>query len=286
MLTPQQIESFREKGYLVVPGFASPQEVAALKERAEALVEGFDPESISIFTTKNQAAKTDQYFLDSASEVGFFFEEKAFDGEGKLVKPKALAINKIGHALHDLDPTFRAFSRSPKVCQLVRDLGYRRPLPMQSMYIFKQPGIGGEVVSHQDSSFLHTQPLSVVGLWVALEDATLENGCLWALPGSHKAGLLRRFLRAPDGSVSFDRDMPEVAEEGFVPLEVRAGGLVVIHGEVLHMSKENSSPTSRHAYSVHIVEGGEGVTWSPDNWLHRRQDLPPEPLFVDALAAH
>lgn len=44
-----------------------------------------------------QAAKTDQYFLDSASTIGFFFEEKAFDAEGNLVKPKALAINKIGH---------------------------------------------------------------------------------------------------------------------------------------------------------------------------------------------
>lgn len=86
-------------------------------------------------------------------------------------------------ALHDLDPVFRRFSRSERVANVLRSLGYKRPLPMQSMYIFKQPSIGGEVVPHQDSSFIHTEPLSCVGLWWALEDATRDNGCLWAQPG-------------------------------------------------------------------------------------------------------
>jgi hypothetical protein len=87
-------------------------------------------------------------------------------------------------ALHDLDPVFRAFSRSPKVAGVLASLGYVRPLPVQSMYIFKQPSIGGEVVPHQDSTFLATQPLSCVGLWWAVEDATRDNGCLWAQPGT------------------------------------------------------------------------------------------------------
>lgn len=52
-------------------------------------------------------------------------------------------------ALHDLDPVFRQFSRSAAVCNVMRSLGYARPLPVQSMYIFKQPSIGGEVVPHQ-----------------------------------------------------------------------------------------------------------------------------------------
>ena len=50
----------------------------------------------------------------------------------------------------------------------------------------QQPGIGGEVVPHQDNTFLYTEPTTCVGLWLALEDATKENGCLWALPESHK----------------------------------------------------------------------------------------------------
>jgi hypothetical protein len=60
-------------------------------------VEAWDPEAISVFSTRNQTSKTDNYFLDSASDVGFFFEEKALDEGGKLVKPKNRAINKIGH---------------------------------------------------------------------------------------------------------------------------------------------------------------------------------------------
>ena len=117
-----------------------------------------------------------QYFLDSASNVSFFFEEGAFDDDGNLQRQKEVSINKIGHALHDLDPAFRKFSRSDKMKALLDSLGYREPTPVQSMYIFKQPKIGGEVVPHQDSTFLYTDPPSVIGIWLALEDATLTNG--------------------------------------------------------------------------------------------------------------
>lgn len=89
----------------------------------------------------------DAYFLDSASEINFFFEEKAFNQQGQLQMPKALAVNKIGHAMHDMDPVFSAFTRSQPVSAVLRSLGFQRPLPVQSMYIFKQPSIGGEVVS-------------------------------------------------------------------------------------------------------------------------------------------
>ena len=66
------------------------------------------------------------------------------------------------------------------------------------MYIFKQPKIGGEVVCHQDSAFLYTNPESAVGFWVALEDATKSNGCMWAVKGGHK-GPLRKLFKRVDG---------------------------------------------------------------------------------------
>jgi phytanoyl-CoA hydroxylase len=97
-----------------------------------------------------QEAITNQYFLDSASNISFFFEEDSFDADGHLVQDKALSINKCGHALHDLDPVFRKFSRSEKMECIYRSLGFQLPLPVQSMYIFKQPKIGGQVVPHQD----------------------------------------------------------------------------------------------------------------------------------------
>lgn len=306
-------------------------------------VEGFDPQSISVFSTKDQAAKTDRYFLDSASDIGwgscssgvhehlwrllvcdivsrrstrprrglpalvegqradkrpgrcpwlyphppmrsFFFEEKAFGPGGELVQPKNRSINKIGHGAaageggadgepagrhgrdgqyrwrHDCcgstmhmvplpshplastlisparprpsvppllaraqrggpaafaglpPPAARAGGRAwdglgcggsrgraaalaaapalPAASPVTRHRSalntcLRPPLPLhsQSMLIFKQPFVGGEVVPHQDSSFLATAPLSCVGTWLALEDASRHNGCLWALPG-------------------------------------------------------------------------------------------------------
>ena len=67
------------------------------------------------------------------------------------------------------------------------------------MYIFKQPGIGGEVGCHQDATFLYTEPMTVTGFWFAIEDATLENGCLWAAPGGHQQGGLRQVFKRAGG---------------------------------------------------------------------------------------
>ncbi|GIL86249.1 hypothetical protein Vretimale_13750 [Volvox reticuliferus] len=279
MLTAEQVAQFQRDGFLVLESFASPDDCAKLRKRMDTLLHDFDPKTISIFTTKNQVKKTDSYFLNSASDVGFFFEDKAFDEDGKLRQAKELSINKVGHALHDLDPVFREFSRSPAVCNVLRSLGYKRPLPVQSMYIFKQPSIGGEVMPHQDSTFIHTTPLSCIGLWWALEDATKDNGCLWAVPGIHRKGLKRRFLLAPDGSVHFDAPQPSYDMSAFVPLECPAGTLVLLHGENVHYSAENTSPISRHSYSMHLVESGNGVTWSPDNWAQRAPDNPWQPLY-------
>jgi phytanoyl-CoA hydroxylase len=295
MLTEAQLEEFNDKGFLAIPDFASADEISSLQNSGLALLDTFDPESISIFSTKNQTKKTDQYFLDSANNVSFFFEEGAFDDDGNLLRPKNLSINKIGHAMHDLVPEFRSWTRNnPKLAALLRSLGYRRPLPVQSMFIFKQPGIGGEVVPHQDSSFLATEPLTVTGLWLALEDATLENGCLWALPGSHKHGIYKKFIRnLEDNTVSFSGGElpPEVLEDNennnnnnskFEPVEVKAGTLVLLHGANLHKSKENKSGKSRHAFTVHYVEGAKGVEYSKTNWLQRKENFPFEPLYDDS----
>lgn len=70
---------------------------------------------------------------------------------------KLLALNKAGHGLHVCDDVFRAYSTSDKIRGLVKSLGWADPVIPQSMYIFKQPRIGGEVTSHQDSCFLHTE---------------------------------------------------------------------------------------------------------------------------------
>lgn len=275
-LSSDQLEFFNSQGYLVIESFACPQEIDAMMKRMDQLLDEFDCSTASIFSTKNQQQLTDDYFYESAGNVSFFFEEKAFGEDGNLKQPKQLSINKVGHALHELDPVFKAFSSSDKVCGMLSSLGYRRPIIIQSMYIFKQPGIGGEVVPHQDNSFLYTEPPTCTGLWWAIEDATITNGCLWAIPGSHKNGLVRRFIRG-EGGVSFDRPSPTYDKKDFVAIEVKAGSLVLLHGDLIHQSFENQSSKSRHAYSIHVVDT-DGCKWAQSNWIRRKVE--PEPLFV------
>ena len=179
MTTAGRRRPFERDGYLVLPGFVPAGECDALRARMAELIAAFEPgEVATIFSTTRRSHAQDRYFLESGDKIRFFFEEEAFDDRGRLRQSKARSINKVGHALHDLDPAFARFSRRPALADLVRQLGVAEPLLLQSMYIFKQPRIGGEVVCHQDAAFLHTEPISVLGLWFSLEDATLENGCL------------------------------------------------------------------------------------------------------------
>ena len=274
MISNQQLDEYRDRGFLVLEGFSSESECDELRARAEALIQEFDPaEVVSIFSTHEQNRLTDDYFLTSGDKIRFFFEENAFNGDGTLKYKKEKSINKIGHALHDLDPVFEKFSRGQKLKQLATAFGFEDSLLLQSMYIFKQPNIGGEVTCHQDSTFLYTEPIDIVGLWFALEDATTENGCLWAIPGGHRQGLKSRWVRAPEGGMKFEIFDEEPWDEGqLVPLEVSKGSLILLNGLLPHRSFENRSSRSRHAYTLHLI--GATAQYPKDNWLQRDDSMP------------
>ena len=274
MLTPDQIARYHREGFLALPDFKSPAEIAALRARATQMVDDFDPESSkTIFTTNDQIRTVDRYFLDSATRASCFFEEEAFDAQGQLRQAKALSINKIGHAMHDLDPVFDAFSRGPALAALALDVGLAEPQIWQSMYIFKQPGIGGEVGWHQDATFFDSTPVTVTTFWFALEDATLENGCLGVEVGGHRSPMRERFVRHGDVVTMEKLDAtPWPDSRSAVPLEVKAGTLVVFHGLLPHYSAPNRSAHSRHAYTLHVTDGRSA--YAPSNWLQRREDFP------------
>ena len=274
-MTAIEAAQYERDGFLVLPNFVSDDACDALRARAEELVRDFDPAGlISIFSTREQTRTSDDYFLESGDKIRFFFEENAVNPDGSLKQPKEQSINKIGHAVHDLDPTFDEFSRTPELKQLVTDLGLSNPLLLQSMYIFKQPRIGGEVTCHQDATFLYTEPLRMVGLWFALEDATIENGCLWAIPGGHNLGLKSRFMRTDGSGTRIETlDDSPWPEDKAQPLEVKKGTLIVLHPLLPHLSRENRSAKSRQAYTLHIIDAS--VEYPAGNWLQRSPDMPP-----------
>ena len=259
--------SWDDNGFLVIENFYTNEECDKLTDRANFLVKNFDPENVkSIFDTKNQENVDDTYFLESGDKIRFFFEDKAFDKSGKLVNKKELVINKIGHALHDLDDEFYNFSHREDLDLISKAIGIESPLLMQSMYIFKQPNIGGEVICHQDSTFLYTKPDTVIGFWVALEDATIENGCLWVASGSHKGPLRKLFTRENDKMKMIILDETPF-EKTDTPIEIVKGGLILLHGRLPHYSCENTSSKSRHAYTLHIIDGKK--QYPKENWLQR-----------------
>lgn len=157
------------------------------------------------------------------------------------------------------------------------------------MVICKQPEIGGAVPPHQDSTFLYTDPPSAVGWWYALEDATEQNGCLSFAAGSHRrAPISRRFVRTgknnsegtgfienegarfPAGLQNGDAEGEKEKEEVYTMGEVKAGTLVLIHGNILHKSEKNVSGKSRFIYTFHVIEGER--KYDERNWLQPPQE--------------
>jgi phytanoyl-CoA hydroxylase len=310
---------FDQFGFLHLPAFASRDEVQAMKHQMEMLTRSWDPaQKTMAFSTQvddNESQGSDDYFLESASRVHFFAEVTALDEHGSLkeefVTDKVRALNKAGHAMHTIPGAFQDYTVSAKVKSLVAELGWKDAVVPQSMYICKNPKIGGTVHSHQDSTFLYTEPRqSCLGLWLALDDATLVNGCLWVRPKSHREPVRRQFKRNVDyfsqdsinessnrgkgdstqpkmifevfhHNVEWEGKLPSNSEPpcqglldaGFIPIECESGDLVVFPGTLDHLSLPNYSDEQRHTFQLHLVEGNSaGVIWSRSNWLQYPKD--------------
>eukprot|EP01084_Bolivina_argentea_P051940 95461_1 len=286
VLTDDQKESLNRDGYLWLKNYV-PKEVAQhLKDRITYLLDNFDPESTtSIFKThRNEAQHKDLYFLQSGDKIRYFWEEGAFDDSGNFTaQNKQSAINKIGHALHTLDPIFHSYVWG-YLPQLWYDIGMKEPVPLQGMYICKQPGIGGEVGVHQDGSFLWTEPVqSCYGFWLCIDDAYVDNGCIWVVPGSHKDGKLRNRFKRTDDDDERTELIPLIEDgvlsrEGGIPVEAKRGDLLIFPGDLVHWSGPNHSDRSRHAMMLHGFDAQ--YTWPKNNWLQYEEGNDAFPRFT------
>jgi len=272
-LTEAMRAAFNTYGVLVLEGYLSSAQTKALRDSTDRLVHEFNPETVrTVFSGGDQKHAADTYFKESGDKVRYFFEPGALDENGNLVRDKHRSLNKIGHALHDLDPDFERFSYSKKLENTAHTCGLSDPGLIQSMVIFKQPEIGAEVGMHQDATFLHTDPISVVGFWFALEDANQENGCLFGLPGISERRLAERFHYSGDELTMEQLADEPISKEDAVALEAPEGTLVLLHGLFPHASRPNTSKKSRQAYALHMID--REAKWSKDNWLKRGADMP------------
>lgn len=303
-LSPPQLEAFEEEGYLCIPDALDPSTVRTLLDETRNMLNSFDPSQhpMTQFVTgddqsdRNAKHVGDEYFLTSGDKIRYFLEPDAVSPSqpNTLLKPPHLSVNKIGHALHDLSQPFAQISINKRNAAIARSLGLRDPRVLQSMVILKQPEIGGAVPPHQDSTFLYTDPPSAVGFWYALEDATKGNGGLSFAKGSHKRnGVSKRFVRSSSGAgIEFEdvagsrfpenlKDNPtkHQQDEKYEMAEVKAGTLVLIHGNVLHKSEKNTSGKSRFVYTFHMIEGTN--KYDGKNWLQPTRKDGFSKLFED-----
>lgn len=261
-------------GVATLSGLASEDLRRRLNEDIDQWIDAFEPaEQAAVFTSGGRHLDQQQFFLESAQNVSCFLEAGAVDSSGQLNRDKAVAINKIGHALHDHSAAFAELARLPQLAEHLATVSDEPWELMQTMVIMKPPQIGGEVNWHQDGTFLMDAQQRCLGVWIALEDATPDNGCLQFGPAPTK-GLTGYFETDHTTGVSTMRSVNEPlappANPVFAPC--RAGDAVVFDGVTPHASSPNTSELSRRAITLHFKPAASD--WLATNWL-QRGSMPP-----------
>jgi len=296
MLSGEQLTQYDRDGFLVLENFFPKEQCSKLSDEVDKIIENVlatqDLDKVStypFFSAIDQASKEDlDYFLNSGSKVRLFMNTKhlAVSGSATLasrVEEIRKNANKVGHALHAWNSVFREATFAQNVKDVVKSLNYTKPSVCQSMYILKQAFSEPDAPGHQDSTYLQVEPDTLVGIWAAIGDSTPENGCLKFVPGSHKDGLKRKYMRNRDekraGSKAlwYTADAPSYDQSRFVSVPIKAGSAILINGKVVHKSTSSRSPSPRDVYAFHVYDDGRSA-YSANNWM----DYTPEtflPLF-------
>ena len=239
VVSDKECQFFIENGYLVVPNLLSESEIEEIRQDATTLARG-------------------GYECDSLKPL----PESVTDQE---------AIGRILciHQPHFVSDTIEKYVKHPKICGILSQIAAAH-LPfwdgsvkcMQSMLFVKPPKFQGQAW-HQDEIYIPTRDRSLIGAWIAMDDANVENGCLWVLPGSHRQGYLypQRNHENPD---EFDFAQESYGFDGSdeVPVEVETGSLVFFNGYLLHRSRKNRGDTFRRVLVSHYCNSWSLLPWS------------------------
>ncbi len=230
-LSSSQIEFYREQGFLVVEGLVRSDEVEAIRADAARLCRGEYP------------------------------CEDLKPAPPEMSDEEALRQYLCIHQPHRISPFMRQTVAHPGVARALAQIVAPDVKCMQSMLFIKPPGFPGQAW-HQDEVYIPTRDRSLTGGWIALDDATLENGCLWALPGSHKTGYLYS-QRDHDNPGEFDSAQESYGfdDSGEIPVECPAGSVVFFNGYLLHLSRKNRSDRYRRVLVNHYMNAYSLLPW-------------------------
>lgn len=235
-MTPSGLSTtYTRDGYVVVEDLIAPNLIEQLQAEAIAIASGERGDVIGAETVSSGA-------------------------RGDEVLKHVLAI----HFPHKVSPLMRDVLSHPRIVAVLTELVGPDVKAMQSMLFVKNAGKPGQAW-HQDEHYIPTRDRSLIGAWIALDDATIDNGCLWMHPGSHRHGVIWPTRAHGDGR--FDNGEEAYAfpyeREGGVPVEVKAGGVAFFNGYTLHRSLDNRRPTGfRRALVNHYMSARSMLPWA------------------------
>jgi len=245
MTTPQS-DFYHRNGYLVVPDLFTAAEMRELK------------------------AETARIFRGERGRVEGLLEVAPQVTDDEVLR-KYLAI----HFPHKLSPVIERSLSHPGIVEVLKSIIGPNVKCMQSMLFVKGPGKPGQSW-HQDEYYIPTRDRSLGAAWIAIDDATIDNGCLWIIPGSHRDGIIMRRIpgRNPEFAEADTLDISGYGEDRCVPVEVTAGSVVFFHGYVLHSSRRNKTPNCfRMALVNHYMSAESLLPWRQDGKLPPTDDL-------------
>ncbi len=240
-MTPEQVSSYRENGFFVAENAYTKEEIEALrKETVDLCRQG----SFKVWSREDRETPVIQ-FAEDASDM------------------EVLAEYLCIHFPHKASEIFKSTLAHPNTVEILSKVIGPNVKCMQSMLFIKSAGKPGQAW-HQDEDYIPTRDRSMTGAWIALDDATVQNGCLWVIPGSHKPGVLwpQKWHADQRFDCALEAYQFPYKDEDAIPVEVKAGSMVVFNGYLLHRSLPNVTENGlRRSLVNHYMSAESLLPW-------------------------